>query len=236
MSWWVFVLIGLGVLAVLIAIANFAPAQFRRTFRKYNKIQSSLGITADQFAVAAVQASPYETLSLARIKGDLTDAYIPKQNVIALSETTIGNKSVAAIAVVAHEYGHAIQKNSNSTFFNVTHYFAIITAFLSKLAIPSIVVGLILKFFVENKEALGMGLIYAGIVVIIIAFLHKLFTIPVEYDATNRGLKYLAEYEVLNAKELRIAKKVLRAAGLTYVASFLATMLSWTFLVPKYKG
>ena len=235
MSWWVFVLIGLGVLAVLIAIANFAPAQFRHTFNKYNKVRNSLGITADQFAMAAVNSSPYETLSLARIKGELTDAYVPKQNVIALSDTTIGNSSVAALAVVAHEYGHAIQKNSNSTFFNVTHYFGVITGFLSKLAVPSIIVGLILRIFVSGKETLGMALIYAGIILIIIAFLYKLFTIPVEYDATNKGLRYLAENEVLNNKELRIAKKVLRAAGLTYVASFLAVMLSWTFLVPKYK-
>lgn len=235
MSGVVYILIALGVLAILIAIANFAPAQFKRTFYKYNKVNNSLGISADQFALAAVEYSPYETLEVARIKGELTDAYIPKLNTIALSETTIGNTSVAALAVVAHEYGHAIQKNSNSTFFNLTHYFGVITGFLSKLSVPIFLVGLILWVFVKSQEGLGVTLMYIGVIIVIVAFLYQLFTIPIEFDASKKGLKYLADNEVLNAKELRIANKVLRAAGMTYVASFLATMLAWTFLVPKYK-
>ena len=231
----IYILIAVGALAVAIAIANLAPAHFKHTFYKYNKVENQLGITADQFAQAAVSTSPYETLGLARIDGELTDAYVPKKNLICLSNTTIGNSSVAALTVVAHEYGHAIQKNSNSTFFNVTHYFGVITGFLSKLAVPAILVGLILWVFVATAESIGITLVYIGIVIIIVSFLYKLFTIPVEFDASNKGLKYLAENEIFTAKELRIAKRVLRAAGMTYVASFLAVMLSWTFLVPRYK-
>jgi uncharacterized protein len=231
----VIVIIIISLFVFCVTLTNVAPNIFMHTFNKYNKVQNSSGITADAFAILAVEYSGFRNLKVGRIKGELTDAYSYRDKVIALSESTIGNSSVSALAVVAHEYGHAMQHYSYNFLFALTTIFNKITRFFSFLVYPSLLASIIILVFFPQKESLGLLLLYIGLGLIAIALLYRLLTIPVEFGASRRGLKYLKDNRVLNNKELIMAKKVLKSAGFTYVAGFLSSILGWTNLVKRYK-
>lgn len=219
--------------AICLSIANYAPKQFLNTYRKYSQYIVEADYTAGDFAVHIAKRFP--ELKLAKIDGELTDAFYPKKNTICLTETTIYSKSVASFAIVAHEFGHAIQYNTKNFRFKFCMRASMFANFFSKLTFPLLIIGAILAFIEIAPIAVAYGLLIAGATIFVVSFLVKILTIPIEYEATDFGLKTLKENGVLNKKGMKMARKVLKSAGLTYVSSLLSSMLAWTFMVPKYK-
>ena len=225
------IIIGFAVaLALLLAFINGASARFRSTYNKYDGVRNHLGISAEQFLITMREFANMPKLNFARIKGKLSDCYIPKQRTIALSESTYQNDSVAAVAVVAHEFGHAMQHHKRSFMYTFYHFCGRVFSFFAKLIVPALIVGIILVLFVENYVDTGWIVIYSAIGVLLCGIFYKILTVPVEWDASTRALKILKEHEVLTDKELKMAKKVLSTAAATYVADFLSTMLGISFI------
>lgn len=219
--------------AVCLSIANYAPKQFYNTYKKYSEYIVDVEYTAGDFAVYISKRFP--NLSVARINGELNDAFYPKKNTICLTEDTIYSKSVSAFAVVAHEFGHAIQYNTKNFRFKFCMALSVFANIFSRLTFPLLIVGAVFAFTNIVSKSIAYGLLIAGASIFAISFLVKILTIPIEYEATNFGLKTLQDNGVLGKKGMKMARKVLKSAGLTYVSSLLASMLAWTFMVPKYK-
>ena len=99
------------ILLVLIAlvVSMWASLNVKSTFKKYSKVYSSRGYTADQVARKILDENGLYTVGIEHVRGDLSDHYDPRDNVVRLSDTVYGQTSVAAIGVAAHECGHAIQ-------------------------------------------------------------------------------------------------------------------------------
>ncbi len=194
--------------AVILAI--WAQAKVSTTFRKYSLVKSSTNLTGAQLARMLLDANGLFNVRIERVPGKLTDHYDPKSQVVRLSDSTYRSGSVASLGVVAHEIGHAVQHSH--------HYVPLV---VRNAIVPTANIGSSLSwviFFIGLIFYNGF-LLKVGIVLFSFFVLFTLVTLPVELDASHRALKMLKGVVVMNEGEVKMARKVLNAAALTYVAA-----------------
>ena len=158
-------------------------------------------------------------MKIERVGGNLTDHYDPRSKVLRLSDSVYGQTSVAAVGVAAHECGHAIQHAKGYAPLKLRSTLVPIANFGSKIAWPLIIFGL----FIRGESS--VLLINLGIIAFLGAVLFQLITLPVEFNASNRAIRMIADSGMMYGEEIKGAKKVLSAAALTYVASAATAIL-----------
>ncbi len=213
----------------MLILSMIAQAGVTSSFKKYSKVFSKRGITADMAARAILDANGLGSVRIGRISGNLTDNYNPKDNTIYLSDSTAGSTSVAAIGVAAHEAGHAIQHAMGYIPIKIRMAIVPITQIGSRLSTPLILIGLLMSFY---------PLAYAGIILFGTVVLFQLVTLPTEFNASRRAMEILSNGYLEN-EEQKGAKKVLRAAAMTYLAALftsLATLLRFIVIVSGRRG
>lgn len=233
----IYIIIGIVVLFLIfgLAIATYSGAQLEDTFNNYDKVRSSKNITGGQFALFVTNNLLDGKINVVRTNGYLTDAYSSKSKAVVLSDSTCDITSVAALTVVSHEFGHALQDLENSKKFNLGKSLGKTVRALGFFMFPFIIVGIFLFFIIPHSPEIGIALLGVGLGIFLLSLLFKLITIPIEKDASKRGLELLKKTQVLNEEELLMAKDLLKAALLTYVGDFLRAILWWTFLTRKTK-
>ncbi|MDF1495069.1 zinc metallopeptidase [Caproiciproducens sp. CPB-2] len=196
-------------------------AQFRvkSTFEKYSRISTARNMTGAQAASSVAQFGGASGVQVQRISGSLTDHFDPRDNTISLSDQVYASTSIAALGVAAHEAGHAIQHAQGYLPNKIRTVLVPITNFGSRLAVPLIIVGLVLPVQYDFVVNLGIAL-YS------FAVLFQLATLPVEFNASFRAIRALDEAGILYPDELEGAKKVLRAAAMTYLAASFTAIMS----------
>jgi Zn-dependent membrane protease YugP len=197
-------------------ISGIASMNVHGTFNKYNKVKNYRGLTSNQVAEQILHAAGIYDVRIEHIRGNLTDHYSPKEKVLRLSDATYGRTSVAAIGVAAHECGHAIQHQENYAPLKLRSASVPLANIGSWISWPVIIIGLLLGF--TPLARFGVFLF-----TFVVAF--QLVTLPVEFDASARALRILEQDHILEGDEHRGAKKVLKAAAMTYVAALFATIL-----------
>ena len=213
-------------------ITMYAQARVKSTFAKYSRVGTMRNVTGAEAARAVAEHGGAFGVSVRRIAGNLTDNYNPQTNLISLSEGVYGSASVAAVGVAAHEAGHAVQTARGYVPNKIRTALVPVTNVGSRLSFPLILIGLILPVQYDF-------VVYAGIALFALAVLFQIATLPVEFNASSRAIAALAETGVLYPDELEGAKKVLRAAAMTYLAaSFTAFMslLRLLFLAGNRRG
>ena len=195
------------VMAIICMVASF---RVKSVYRKYAKVRGMRGITGAMAANEILRRNGLDEIQLQHVAGELTDHYDPRNKIIRLSDSTYGSDSVAAVAVAAHECGHAVQHAQGYTPHKIKTAIVPYASIGSKAGIPIILLGMFFSF---------SPLINIGIWVFSIAVFFQLVTLPCELDASNRALAMLTEYGILAEEEVVGSKKVLTAAAMTYVAS-----------------
>ncbi len=208
-------------LLVVMAFSLFAQSKVQRTFNQYNDTPVSSGKSAQQIAQELLFRHN-SSVQITEVQGKLTDHFDPKNGVVGLSTQVYGSNSVAAVAVAAHEIGHVMQYEENYTPIRLRN--AILpVASLGSYAAPWIVIlGLIMGSF---------DLAMVGVVLFGAMLVFQVVTLPVEFNASSRGLRMLEEGNYISYDESDGAKKVLRAAAMTYVWAALATLVSFLRLL-----
>ena len=156
-------------------------------------------------------------ISVEQVAGELTDHYDPRTQKLSLSQSVYGSNSVAALGVAAHEAGHAIQDAKAYAPLKIRNGLVPVTNLGTTLAFPLFLLGLFMGY------PIFMDL---GIVLFSLAVVFSVITLPVEFNASRRAIQVLANGHFLNAKELPMAKEVLNAAALTYVAATAMAVLN----------
>lgn len=215
-----YILVLVGVVLCLIA-----SARVKTTFNKYSKIRNMRGMTGAEAAEQVLRGAGIFDVKVEHIAGNLTDHYDPRSKVLRLSDSVYGSTSVAAVGVAAHECGHAIQHARGYAPLKFRSTLVPIANFGSQIAWPLVLVGLLI-----NSEASWI-LIQIGIIAFSLAVLFQIVTLPVEFNASNRAIRILADTGMMQGDEIRSAKKVLSAAALTYVASAASAILQLLRLV-----
>lgn len=205
--------------------ALWAQTRVSGTFGRYSRVASAAGLTAAQVCRQILNENGLSHIRVEQIAGQLTDHYDPRDGVIRLSQSVYGSTSVAAIGVAAHEAGHAVQYGVGYLPIKIRNAVIPVSQLGSRLSIPLLLLGLIL----------GYGpLVEAGILLFATVAVFQLVTLPVEFNASSRALVTLEEYHLLRDDEVGMARKVLSAAALTYVAALLTSVAQLLRLVLLY--
>ena len=215
-----------------VILSLWASSNVNSTFRKYQNQFSRRGITAAQAAQQVLKANGIYNVSIQHISGNLTDHYDPRSNVIRLSDSVYDSPSTAAIGVACHEAGHAIQYAVGYAPIKLRAAIIPITNFGNRLAMPLILLG-ILFTFMGNFSYL---LIDIGIACFALSLLFQLVTLPVEFDASHRAMKAIAQSGLLTQEEQVGARKTLQAAALTYVAATALALAQLLRLLTLFGG
>lgn len=221
-SIWTYVVIVLP--AVILAM--WASANVNSTYKKYSKVISKSGYTANDVVRNILDAYGLHHIRIEHVSGDLTDHYDPKANVIRLSDTTDGSRSAAAIGVAAHEAGHAVQHAVGYGPIKLRMVIIPVCNIGSTLAMPLILLGIVLSY---------PPLCYLGILAFATATFFQLVTLPVEFNASKRALAIL-ENAGMPDEDVNASKKVLTAAALTYVAALAVSLANLLRLILIVNG
>ena len=196
-------------------LSLWASANVNSTFKKYANQLSYRRITGAQAAQRVLSANGVSGVRIERIRGNLTDHFDPKDNVIRLSDSVYDATSTAAIGVACHEAGHAVQYAQDYAPIKLRAAIVPITNIGSRLAMPLILLGVLFSF----GESISFGFVYAGIACFGLSVVFQLVTLPVEFNASRRAMEAIASVNILTEEEQKGARKTLTAAALTYVAA-----------------
>ena len=210
-----------------------ASAKVSSTYSKYDKVPSRSRMTGRDTAVRLMYNRGVTDIQVGKVRGTLTDHYDPTKGIVNLSQSTYGSASVGACAVAAHEIGHVMQKKQGYGPYKLRKILVPITNIGSRLAMPIIIVGILLDVFLFAAQgaAWGQYIMYVGIGLYGLSTLFALVTLPVELNASRRAGQMMFEDGILAEDEIAGAKKVLRAAALTYVASLLMSLIYFLRLI-----
>lgn len=209
-----------------IILAIYAQSKVSYTFHKYSTCLSSCGKTASEVARMFLDFAGLKDIQIIKVKGELTDYYHHSKKILALSESVYDSSSISALGVACHEVGHALQYKSNYLPIKIRNFIIPICNIVNNMLWVFVILGAI--FFYTN---IGIWFWYVGVGAFALSVLVNLITLPVEYNASNRALKLLKDSTILTEEETEYAKQVLRAAGLTYVAGLIVSILNLLRLV-----
>jgi Zn-dependent membrane protease YugP len=217
-TYWVFALPAL-------LLGLIAQAMVRSAYQKYLRVPNAAGITGAEAAQRIMRTAGIY-LNVEGTRGELSDHYDPRTRVLRLSQGVATRASVASVAIVAHEVGHAQQDAQAYLPMRLRSGLVPVVSFTSWLGPILFFVGLLLNLY---------NLAWVGVLTFAVAAVFALVTLPVEINASRRGLRLLEESGILIGKaEQQGARKVLNAAALTYVAALaqsVSTLLYYSFLL-----
>lgn len=212
-----------------VVISLWAQSRVTSTYNKYSNVRSRTGMTGAEAAMRLLHSQGIYDVTVRQVAGNLTDHYDPRTKVVNLSESVYGSTSIAALGVAAHECGHAMQHNEGYAPLRFRSALVPVANFGSRISWPLILFGLMIG-------GLGSPLCQIGILMFSLAVLFQLVTLPVEFNASNRAVRFLDSLGILSGDEVRGTRSVLNAAALTYVAAAASSILQLLRLVILYGG
>lgn len=193
-----------------LVFAIWAQMQVRTAYEKYSRVRSSRGYSAYEVAKGLLRQAGLDDVEIERIPGALSDHYDPRSRTLRLSAGTMDSSSVAALAVAAHEVGHAVQHAVGYAGLQIRNGLVPVAQFASMAAFPLFIMGL----FTNSGFLMDLGLLLFGGAVVF-----QVITLPVEYNASRRAMEMLEGGGYISRDEVRPVGEVLNAAALTYVAA-----------------
>lgn len=195
----------------------------KRSYAKWSKVRNSTNLTGTQVGEALFQRTNLMNIPLEVVPGQMTDHFDPRANVVRLSQGTASQPSVAAMAIAAHELGHVQQYQTGSALIKARNFLVPAVQFSPMISYAAIMIGLILNI---------TGLFWVGIAFFGVMVFFTILTLPVEFDASRRGIALLGEAGLLSSSEdRRGANAVLRAAALTYIAAAVTAVLQLLYYI-----
>jgi hypothetical protein len=200
----------------------------RSAYNKWSRVPASSRLTGAQAAQRLVSTGALYGVRIEGVRGNLTDHYDPRTKTLRLSEGVANNASVAAVAIAAHELGHAMQDAEDYLPLRLRAALVPMVNIGSWLGWILIMIGLVLDML--NLAWLGV-LVFSG------GALFALATLPVELNASGRARQLLADTGIIQTdQERRGVNNVLNAAALTYVASLVTAILQLLYFVTLIGG
>lgn len=220
---------GLNIVLIIAILTLPAIAQALITvrYKKYSKEENSVNLSGFETARKILDANGLGDIDIVSTPGTLTDHYDPSRKVVRLSQSNFDDTSIAAMAVAAHECGHAIQDKEGYFMMRLRSAIVPVVKIGTGLSYIIITIGFVLEL---------LNLIYIGIALTGLGLLFQLITLPVEFNASSRAEKQLKALGLTLEKDDKGVKKVLGAAAMTYVAGMLSTLLMILRYVLMFTG
>jgi hypothetical protein len=194
--------------------------RLKSKFAAYSNVPTSSGLTGKEIADKMLRDNGIYDVNVISVEGFLSDHYNPANKTVNLSPDVYAGANVAAAAVAAHECGHAVQHATAYSMLMLRSKLVPAVNVSSKLSQWIIIIGLgFLGFGGGNPTILLIGIILFAITT-----LFTVITLPVEFDASARALKWLDSTRITTQAEHEKAKDALKWAALTYVVAALASI------------
>lgn len=205
-------------LIIIIGVVGFiVQTRLQNVFNKYSKVLAPGGMTGREAAEKMLRDYGIRDVKVVSTPGKLTDHYNPTNKTLNLSASVYNSNSVAALAVAAHECGHAVQHAEGYTPLQIRSVLVPVVQFSSMWAQLVLIVGLLL---VESFPAL----FWVGIAMFAMIVLFSMITLPVEYNASNRALAWLERSNSLTPVQVEQAEITLKWAARTYLVAALSAL------------
>jgi Zn-dependent membrane protease YugP len=214
-------------LAPALLLAFYAQMKVRSAYARYTRQANQRRLTGLDAARIILGPEGLYDVSIEGTPGELTDHYDPRSKTLRLSAGVARQPSIASLAVVAHEIGHALQDHHGYAPLKLRG--AIVPAVQVSAWVAPVLFFIGLLFGVT-------GLAWLGVIMFSLGAVFALITLPVEYDASRRGLRLLQAYQLVDGRELQGAKAVLDAAALTYVAALAQTLATLLYYITLLSG
>lgn len=214
-------------LAVIgLIVVLFAQARINSNYTKYKKKENSKNLSGQEVARMILDQNGLTNIHVVTTSGNLTDHYDPTRKVIKLSHSIFNGTSIAAMAVAAHEVGHAIQDKENYSFLKIRSMLVPFVNFVTYLGYFSLIISLIAGI---------TGYLMIGIFMLLATLIFQLITLPVEFDASKRAQIELKKMDLVNSNDQEGIYHMLQAAAMTYVASVISTILNLLRLILMFQ-
>jgi uncharacterized protein len=213
----------LGIMAIsLIFMVIGMAVQFRlkSKFSEYGKVPTSSGLSGKEVAEKMLKDNGIYDVQVVSVPGFLSDHYDPTKKTVNLSPDVYEGRTVSAAAVAAHECGHAVQHATAYSMLQLRSKLVPATQLSSTLSQWVIIAGIGMYGFGGGSQTL----LLVGILLFAVSTIFAVVTLPVEFDASARALKWLNNSHITRGQEQDKAKDALKWAALTYVVSALASI------------
>ena len=213
----------MSILLVTLVLSGAVSLLVKSRFAAGQKVRITSGLTGADVAKAILMDAGITDVKVLVHQGFLSDHYNPLNKTLNLSKEVYYGQNASAAGVAAHEVGHAIQ-HAQGYFPLWLRSFIVPAANIgSNLGPWLVILGVILM---SAGRALGYSLAIVGVLLFAIATFFTLVTVPVEFDASSRAKKALARMDIVaQGREYNTVSGVLFAAGLTYVAAAISSIL-----------
>jgi Zn-dependent membrane protease YugP len=223
-------MIGFYILIGAISLVSWLISnKLKSKFKKYAQVALRSGMTGAQIAEKMLSDNGIFDVKVISTPGRLTDHYNPKDKTVNLSESVYNQTNTAAVAVAAHEVGHAVQHAKAYSYLTMRSQLVPIVSITSKYS-QWLVIGGVILGATSGATGIGFYIAVTGLICMGFATLFSFITLPVEYDASNRALAWLQSKNMVSQQELAGAKDALKWAARTYLVAALgslAMLLYW---------
>lgn len=211
-----------------VVLCGWASLRVNSVMNKYRAVPNLKGMTGREAAENILRYEGIYDVAVECLRQGQGDHYDPRTKTVRLSYENYNSATVTAVAVAAHECGHAKQHQEQYGFLRFRTALAPVASISTTLGFPIILLGLFLGY--------AQVLIEIGIWAFAIGVLFQLITLPVEFNASSRAMNAMQQYHLLTEQETLSGRKVLGAAAWTYVAAAAASILQLLRLVLLFGG
>lgn len=205
--------------------------RLRSVVAKYSQVPMPTGLTGAEIAEKMLRYNGVNDVQVTHTGGYLTDHYNPATKTVNLSDEVYNGRSITAAAIACHECGHALQHAKGYAPLKMRSALVPLVQFSSTAATWIIITGLIM-----TASSGSQTLCWIGVGLMCMSALFSIITLPVEYNASNRALKWLEQSGLLFGEELDGAKISLRWAARTYLVAALSAIASILYYVALING
>lgn len=220
-----YIIIGLTML-----VSWYVSSKLQSKFEYYSKVRLQNGLSGKEIAEKMLHDNGITDVRVISVAGQLTDYYNPMDKTVNLSEAVYMERNVAAAAVAAHEVGHAVQHALGYSMLQMRSKLVPMVNISSRMSQFVIMAGI----FLMATSSLGKLVLALGVLLFAVTTLFTFITLPVEYDASNRAVKWLQSTGMITPSEFGGVEDSLKWAARTYVVAALgslAQLLYWASLL-----
>jgi Zn-dependent membrane protease YugP len=224
------------IIGIFFMIISWATSsKLKSKFKKYSQIGLSSGMSGKEVAERMLRDNGIYDVSVVSVEGKLTDHYNPSNKTVNLSPDVYQGRSAASAAIAAHECGHAVQHANAYSMLEFRSAMVPVQNVSAKIINMMFMAMLFGSFLLPGILPFNTALI----VIIACYFIFTLFafvTLPVEFDASRRALKWIDENEIVTSQEHEMAKDALKWAAMTYVVAALGALVTLMYYVWLFLG
>ncbi len=226
------------IILISMLVSWLVSSRLKSKFEYYSKVHLRNGLSGKEIAEKMLRDNGINDVSVVSVPGELTDHYNPEKKTVNLSEGVYMQRNAAAAAVAAHECGHAVQHAVGYSMLELRSKLVPVVSISSNLMQFVIMIGIVIMAATQTIDnPRGNTLVLAiGVAMFAITTLFAFVTLPVEYDASNRAMKWLKDTGTVTADEYVGVQDCLKWAARTYVVAAIGSLAQLLYWVSVLMG